>query len=485
MGFRKKAGQTAKGFQHQSHHKRRLGLSRRSVFMAFILSFIIFSCTHTSKSELFSVSESSHNSRVLKIWWDRGYTVEEDKALQQVVSNWEKQTGNKVKLSFYSGDELPHRVHRALRAGSPPDLMLSYAAHTKLNPGLAWEGKLADVSDVIEPIKSFYPESVLQAVSFYNKFIKKHRYYAVPIYQTTIHIFYWRDLLEQVGRSKSDIPKDWDGFWEFWKQVHNDLRSQHKQNIYGLGLLYSIGSGDTYYLFEQLLEAYDVQILDSEGKLKLSEPQVRQQIVNLLDWYTQFYQQGYVPPDAVKWLDPDNNRSLLNRVVVMTPNPTLTIPNAMRQDTYTYYHKLGTLKFPNKPNGQPMRYIVNVSQVVLFADSYHQKQAKDFLAYLIQPQVIGKYLKASGRGNLPVMEPVWKDPFWTDPKDPHFSTATETLIQSPTRPFDVVQHPAYSTVLKENLWAKALNRIVVDGISPQQAADEAIARIQQIFDQWQ
>ncbi|MEH2170128.1 MAG: hypothetical protein V7K41_26460 [Nostoc sp.] len=47
-----------------------------------------------------------------------------------------------------------------------------------------------------------------------------------------------------------------------------------------------------------------------------------------------------------------------------------------------------------------------------------------------------------------------------------------------------MQNPAYSVVLEENIWGKALNRIIVDKISPEQATDEAIKQIKQIFAQW-
>ena len=33
----------------------------------------------------------------------------------------------------------------------------------------------------------------------------------------------------------------------------------------------------------------------------------------------------------------------------------------------------------------------------------------------------------------------------------------------------------------EQVWAKAVHRVVADGISPEQAVDEAIARIKQIL----
>ncbi|MEH2450823.1 hypothetical protein [Nostoc sp.] len=114
-----------------------------------------------------------------------------------------------------------------------------------------------------------------------------------------------------------------------------------------------------------------------------------------------------------------------------------------------------------------------------------RRQPSEFFRYLIQPSTIGNYIKAAGGRYLPVMTPNWKDPFWTNPADPHISTAAKTLIEGSTRPFYIVQNPAYSLVLKDNVWGKALNRIVVEQISPEQAADQAIARIKQIFDQWQ
>lgn len=422
---------------------------------------------------------------MLTIWWDKGFTLEEDEALQQVVHDWEHQSGNKVKLFFYTTDELPQKAQRASQAGKPPDILMSHSAERELNPHLAWEGKLADVSDVIEPVQSLYPESALQAANFYNKVAKKRSYYAIPIHQATIHILYWQDLLEQVGRSEKDIPKDWDGFWEFWKQVQHDLREKQKRDIYGLGLPFSRRSVETYYMFEQILEAYDVQILDSKGQLRVDDLKVRQGIVKCLDWYAKFYQQGYVPPEAVNWLNSDNNRSLLNRHVIMTSNVTLSISAAVRQDPDLYRHKLDTIEFPNKPSGKPMRHLVAVRQAVLFAESNKQTLAKDFLAYLIRPEVTEDYLQAAGGRNLPVNKQVWKDPFWKDPTDPHISTAAKILIQGQTRPFYYVQNPAYSLVLNENIWGKALNKIVVDGISPEQAADEAIEQIKQIFNQWQ
>ncbi len=113
--------------------------------------------------------------------------------------------------------------------------MFGYSTDLALSPVLAWQGKLADVSDVIEPVKNLYIPSALVAVNLYNKVENKRSFYAVPIKQNSIHIFYRRDLLTAAGLSDKDIPNDWEGFWNFWKQAQDKLRQQGNENIYGIG----------------------------------------------------------------------------------------------------------------------------------------------------------------------------------------------------------------------------------------------------------
>ncbi len=118
-----------------------------------------------------------------------------------------------------------------------PDLIAMFKSEKSLTARLAWEGKLADVSDVIAPVKSLDLENALKTVNFYNQIERKSSYYALPIHQATIHVYYWRDLLEKVGHSNKNIPTDWHGFWKYWTQRQNDLKAKNI-DIYGLGLPY-------------------------------------------------------------------------------------------------------------------------------------------------------------------------------------------------------------------------------------------------------
>ncbi|MBD3881881.1 carbohydrate ABC transporter substrate-binding protein [Phormidium tenue FACHB-886] len=462
-------------------------IAQRRQFLLFsLLAFVVVACTRTTQPEQLPAAPAAAvtSDAPLLIWWEKGFNLEEDEALQNLVIDWEKQTGHAVDLVLHTTDDFPQKTQRAIQAGKPPDIVMSHNAERGLYPHLAWAGKLVDVSDVVQPVKALYPESILEAVNLQNQAAHRRSYYAVPFSQSTNFIFYWRDLVEQAGFKDDDIPKDWDQFWNFWKQVQDKLQ-QKGQDIYGLGFSFSDKAGDTYFLFEQVLEAYDAQLLTPDGTLQADDPTVRQKIRQSLAWYTRFYQQQYAPPDATKWLNPDNNSRLLNRSIVMTPNTSLTIPATVRQDQLMYRKQLGTLEFPNKPSGQPMRHILTIKQAVIFAESKNQAIAKEFLAHLIQPPVLGNYLKAAGIRNQPISKPIWNDPYWTNPEDPHLSVSTKLLNSDRTRPFPSVYHPAYSVVTQENVWGKAINRVVVENVSVEQAVDEALNRIKQIFAEWQ
>ncbi|MEM9272741.1 MAG: ABC transporter substrate-binding protein [Cyanobacteria bacterium P01_F01_bin.143] len=465
--------------------------------LPYFLILLLFLLTATAiiyrqsrpKTESIELSESNESTEIvsaetgiLTIWWYQGYLDAERETLRQIVQEWEKQSRKKIKLVFFKESTLIKEIERALESGATPDIFID---RTQLVTRLAWEGKLKDVSELMQPITDSFPEPILQNAYQYNNQTKKKSYYAVPILQEGIYLHYWRDLLTQLGYSDSDIPQDWEGFWEFWLQIQKQLSTEEqKKQIFALGFPSSALSTDTFLFFEHILEAYNIEVVDSEGQLTVSNPQTRQGIINALQWWTQFYQDEYIPPSAIVWENGDNNASFYNRIVAMTANPTLSIPAGIAEDQDTYYEKLGTVAFPKKPNGEPMTYIPRVRQVLVFADR-NLDDAKSFLSYLIQPEVLENYIEASGGRFFPTNKDYWNSAFWNNPDDPHISTVHRMLAQSQTRPHHFSNSPAYMEVLEANVWGRALYRILADGLSPEVAGDEAIAQIQEIFQRWE
>ncbi|MEM8718246.1 MAG: ABC transporter substrate-binding protein [Cyanobacteria bacterium P01_G01_bin.39] len=436
-------------------------------------------------TEKIESGRSPFETNILRIWWDKGYFPEEDEAIRNLVDNWVEQTNHPVKLSFYTHDELSNKAQRAIEAGDPPDILMNDGGERTI-ASFARQGKLADVAEIIKSVKkNIYDQTLLSSVYLYNEVEQKHSYYAVPIHVSIPHIFYWRNLLQQISKSDGDIPQDWDGFWKFWQQAQQDLQSVREDKVYGIGLPLSVAGMDTYKSFEQCLEAYGIKIIDPEGNLQLDRPEVRLGIISCLNWYAELYFQGYIPPSAVNWLNPDNNRSLLNYEVVMTSNTSLSIPAALDKDSPEYQTELATAAYPQKPSGEPMTYVAFPGHAIIPQDALNQQLAQEFLAYFVQPEIIGDYLKAARGRFFPVSRQSWSDPFWSNSADPHIAIATKPFLNQQTILPNTSLNPAYSLVFQQGIWGQALNRIVIDRVSSETAAEEAIAQIKTIFSQWE
>ena len=466
-----------------------------SWLIIFLITFGLVTCSaaSTSNSNITTTNRASVDADEFRIWWPQGFLTEENTLVAQLVEGWQKESGMKASLSLVPANLLDSEVVKALEIDNPPDVLYSTTADTNLFPKLAWKNELANLSDVIEPIKSSYLPIALQTVNYQNKTTNQRSYYAAPIGQQTVHIFYWRNLLEEAGFKDTDIPKDWDKYWQFWQTVQQNLRNQRGvNNIYSIGLAMSDLGTDTFLGFEEFLEAYDVKVLDQNGKLILDDPSNREKAAKALKKYAEFYLEGYTPPKATEWSDSGNNVSFLENQSIMTVNSTLSIPLTQRlaKNKYNepsrdlYFTKIVTADFPNKLDGTNLKSILGIKQVVVFEKSKHKEEAKSFVKYLLRPEVLGKFIKEGSKGRMiPVMPQLLEDPFWKE-VDPHFLAAIDQLLKQPTRPSYEAINPAYSIVLEQNIWAKAILSIIKDKVTPEQAADKAIGQIVDIFTNW-
>jgi multiple sugar transport system substrate-binding protein len=81
---------------------------------------------------------------------------------------------------------------------------------------------------------------------------------------------------------------------------------------------------------------------------------------------------------------------------------------------------------------------------------------------------------------LPPMPKLLEAPFWLDPGDPHRMASAMQLLTRP-RSFDWYTRFDLRHREAEAVWPMAIHRVVTEGISPEQAVDDAIARIKQIL----
>ena len=164
------------------------------------------------------------------VWWVQGFAQEEDVAFKKIVADYEKASGNTIDYSIIPYAPGRQKIVSAVTSGVVPDLCHEHPGRDLAL--YAWEDKLVDVSDVVETQREEYTETALLTTYCYNNVEKKRSFYGVPytIDAFTNHI--WRPLVEKAGYKIEDIPKTWDAYYDFFKDVQKKLREQrHAQRL--------------------------------------------------------------------------------------------------------------------------------------------------------------------------------------------------------------------------------------------------------------
>jgi len=460
--------------------RRRLVLSG---LLAALLAISACRSPHASQADA-----ASNQRRPLEIWWSQGYYPEETDAIELIVQQWRRQTGQPVRLSLFSENEILAKADAISRGGPAPDVLYGYGINDTSAPRLAYLGQLVAVDDVIESIRKDLLPGIHESIVYLNKQTGRRAAYAVPISRHSVAIHFWRDLLneqkpgavESTGRTLDRaIPSDWNQFWAFWQQQQRRLHVLGYKDIYGLGLPMSTQARDTTYVFEYFLEAYNVKVYDRNGRLTIRRH--RDGLIQALRDYTNHYRNRFVPPTSRRWADADNNVNFLSSQSLMTINPTLSIPGSQIADDIAYKERLGSLPWPRKPNGSPLPSSLFVKQLVVF-DRGKIGTAKSFVTFLLRPGHLSKFVEGSQGRFLPVVRQIDAMPFWQNPDDPHIRIGRASL-RNPRLPTFLL-NPAYSEVVSRNVWSTAVEQVAGGEVSAEKAADEAIEAIEKIDRGW-
>jgi multiple sugar transport system substrate-binding protein len=428
----------------------------------------------------------------LTVWWVKGFYKSEDDALFAAIKKFEAKTGVKVDLSQYAVQDMIPKSVAALDSGSPPDIAYSDTYDVQVAGKWAFDGKLEDISDVIEPMKDRFAPVTIETAYLYNDKVKKKAFYGFVLKQQTLHIQYWKDMLATAGFKESDIPGTWKEYWSFWcDKVQPAYRKATNTRAYGIGSPMGVESTDSFQSFLSWVDAYNVKLVDDSGKLLVDDPKVRAGLINALRDYTDVYTKGCTPPSSTTWKDPDNNVAFHNKTIVMTHNYTISIaakwlddanneqltPEQRAAGRKAYDDLIATAGFPKKPDGTAMVYRTAVKVGVIFQDSKNKVRAREFLRFLLEEENLRPYVEGALGRWFPVTKVSQESPFWQ--ADKH-RKAVYDQFKAGTLPFEFTKNYKFTILNNENVWAKAMNRVVSEKVSVEKAVDEMIARIKEV-----
>jgi len=157
-------------------------------------------------------------------------------------------------------------------------------------------------------------------------------------------------------------------------------------------------------------------------------------------------------------------------------NQTLT-PEQREEAKKNFTERIRTAGFPNKPDGGKMVYRTAVKTGVVSKEAKNKARAKEFVSFLLQEENLTPYVEGALGRWFPVTKEGQARPFWQ--ANEHRKSVFNQYA-SGTVTFEFTKNYKFTILNNENVWAKAMSRVVNDGWTPEKATDEMIARIKQV-----
>jgi multiple sugar transport system substrate-binding protein len=418
-------------------------------------------------------------AKTATVWWTQGFVPEEDAAFKKVVDDYQKQSGNTIDYSLIPFAPLMQKIISAITSSDVPDLISHDVNDAVLVPQNAWDDKIVEVSDVVESVKGKLHPTVYLATEYYNNGNKKRGAYLIPFKTACVPLHVWNSMVEKAGFKLSDAPKTWDAFWDFFKPMQPKLR-ETMRNVYALGLqCTTTGPADGNNMFAQFLIANGGNdIVTKDGKAHLDDPAIKEAAIKALTYITKAYKDGYVPSGALSWNDADDNNAFHSRLMIMDFDGTISTEVAIKEQDER--NQVTTMGLTLDNSGKPMSAQLGVGGAFIPKGAKNIDVAKEFMKFLIQPNVVNDYLKNGlGRWLPPYPEVVKQDNWWFD--DVHRKPYTTEALIEPTVPGWPVFNPGWAEVNAQQVWGAAEADIIRNGTDPKTATETAFKKIEGIL----
>jgi multiple sugar transport system substrate-binding protein len=424
-------------------------------------------------------------AKEINVWWYISWLPGEKSVTIETALNFEHDTGVKVNLTFFPQADLNTKVRAAVEAKAVPDVV---ADTYWFNPLIyAYRGVLEDLSDIVlDPAqKNDWQPGVLDGAYWLDATTGKRGYFILPMMMDGNYFHFWKDLYAKAGYATT--PTDWDGFWKSIKDAHN---ANIKDGIYGIGMpVGDTSPSDVMSIFEQILRLQGVDMLTEDLKLNTSD-EAKKGIESALNFYVGLYKEGLTPKGAISWDDGGNNNAFHTRSVVATSNNTMSIPAYQYTESKdNYYNKMFTALWPKGPTGDD-RMDINVRGIYIFRDAKNKELGKEFVKYFTKRDVYTNWIVGNEGRFCPVYKSVADNTQFfkqrdKDRVDPNIPVQIEMIKNRKTVVANMGRHAAYAQVAGiENIWPKLMVKMINEGLSAKDAAQQAVARLQQAFQEF-
>ena len=398
---------------------------------------------------------------VFTYWGGLIFSDAANQMLVDRITAWGQEKGVQTDVVMINQNETTQRVSAAIEAGTMPSAL-------DMGAGLML---LLSQTGELEPLDALYDEigAEVHWLPVVDESTNPDRYgghrYGIPFGPGGNVIFRRADLLEPAGFM--DAPQTWEEMADMARAINDP------PNLYGMGIaLSNVGDGN---LTTAMLQSWGGRVADDEGKTcTLDSAETRA----FLEWITTAYNDGLFPPGATTWDGAGDNVAYQSGQAGFIANPG-SVYLWMRDND----PELGDgTKYSAYPAGPAMRVSsVGNNLRVIPANSPQKDLAMDLFKNLADPEFMDEYYANAIYG--PAAEAYADAPIFTESA---VHAGLKDLVMNGTYgAFPDVDNEAFAEYQTNFLTPRMIQRIVVDGISIDEAIAETQTACQAIYDKYQ
>jgi multiple sugar transport system substrate-binding protein len=397
---------------------------------------------------------------VFTYWGGLIFSDAANQMLVDEITEWGQEYGIETEVVMINQNETQQRVSAAVEAGTLPSAL-------DMGRGLML---LLSQSGELEPVDALYDEiATINGgwLPLADEATNPERYggnrYGIPFSLGGNVLFRRNDVLEPAGFP--DAPQTWEELGEAARAANNP------PEIYGMGFaLSNVGDAN---ITQTMLQSWGGRIADDEGRnCTIDSPETRA----FLEWIVPLYEEGLFPPGATTWDGAGDNVAYQSGNAVFIANPGSVYLYLVDNDPELEEAS----RFSALPAGPALRLSPADANVrVIPATSPHKEEAAELFKYLASEEFMEEYYANAIYG--PAAEAYRDAPIFTD--SPVHAGLLDLAVNGTFGGFPDVDNAAYAAYSSQFLTPRMIQRIVIDGVSIDEAIAETQTACQAIYDE--
>jgi multiple sugar transport system substrate-binding protein len=378
-------------------------------------------------------------------WWQFWTNPEVKPTILELIKRFEKENPNtRVNLTDLTWSDGHEKIVVAFGSNTAPDVL---ELGSDWLPEFSYQNVLLDVT--------FEAEKIKKEFLMWEPATIEEKIFGFPWILDTRVLFYNKDLMKKAGLDPDKPPTGWNELLDYCKAVN-----RLKPLAYGFG----VNSAERHRLYKKFLPFFWA----NGGKI-LSDDQEKSEINSsegkeALEFYKKLTQNGMIDTQAM--LDEAFKHNKIGFVISGG-----WLLNDLRKNYPQLNFGICLMPKPESGRGSPASF-AGGEFLVINKKTKNSKEALELMKFLIQKDNCLKVCQAIGSG-FPSARGAELDPYYRNNRD--LSTFQEQLKYAISPP----PHPKW--VYIEEIIEKAVEEVMYDKKSPQEALDQAKSEIDKLL----